>query len=505
MANFSTLTFISPEFSPDISIVDDESSDLVSPGSADEVPWFQKQGAVDESAIALASTHQNSTSHTVISGTCTSPIDYSVSFDVVDSGNAHIEATVTINDASNDLLSTDQARVSNYSPPTNGQISLSQDHIALDFTTSAGLVSATADTSGVPEPVSLSPSVANPFASASSQSPDLFPLCLNQNQWFHPGSLANSSLPTNKQSIPSWHNDTSRISDVQQQSSAARSASMESATFPDPNQSKQQYMIPLPNQDCGMELSSGLARSVGADWSYFTSGYELIAQTAYDLPIRAESFERGNNFTHRINSYNLMDSHHVNLALGAVRPCSELSIPDADPRQVIHNKHAMNHQPANTIRPLPLWASSNAWVPYNNGKPYASTTSDAGVYSQETYPAYSSPATQILGPTTSALPEVGRGKRKSALSVHGPGPLAPKRLRRRDLVEASEFYSGYSCFTISPQGSNVKRSNVRRGKPRTKEEQNARDNGVCPPCRRAKLGVSRLLLDVWFARTKLIR
>jgi hypothetical protein len=245
-----------------------------------------------------------------------------------------------------------------------------------------------------------------------------------------------------------------------------------------------------------MDASSGLCyvADANADRSPFANQYVSTTPVPFDLPIRAVSLEHGRDSQRCVNSYSCTSSEHVNSSFGADQPCPGLQTLGLDPGRVANDNYASNRN-----LPVPLNASSTSLVQYNNGAAYAAPASNITGSSQAMDLAYSNATMRTPGPTSSALPQAKRVKRKSAHPVHGPKPLSKHRPKNSTLLEASGFHNGYSCWAMVLQGNRVKRSTARAGKPRTKGEQNARDRGVCPPCRKMKLKVSILASGICLA------
>lgn len=488
------------EFSPQDNVFNIDASEFVPPGGADEALWwdFMDQQAVNEIDGALASSHFIPTSHHSSAGHCatnhTSLNDPSIDtfdLDAMDFGNVNIGDITTIDDTSHHDFSVEhEERSFGHQEPDSNQ-TMWCDQITPYIKTSTCLAPAAVDTECTSGPVSLPLPVENPFVSVSNHPPGPHGLYLNQT----PGPHA--LVPTKWILLPCYDN-ASGISHTQQQPSAVLSALMVSPYLPGTVHA-QQSSVSFINQDYNMNTSSGLRYVVdaNANRSPFANQYVSATPATLDLPIRAVSLEHGRDSLRSVNSYSRTSSQHVNSSFGADQPCPGLQTLGLEPGRVVNDNYASNEN-----LPVPLDVSSTSLVQYNNGAANAAPASDMTGFSQAMDLAYSDATTRTPGPTSSALPQSRRVKRKSAHAVYGPKPLSTHRFKNGIMLEASGFRSGYSCWAMALQGSNMKRSTARAGKPRTKDEQNARDRGVCPPCRKMKIKVSILASGICLAHRK---
>lgn len=484
MANF---TYTATEFLPQDSVLDVNMSDFVSSGRADEASWwdFLDQQPLNESARASTGSQLFSTTY-LNSASCGVTNDAGLNDPYIDApeiggmtfGNIDIEDMMNINDASHDDIWIDhEERSFDYQMPESNQ-TLWLDNMAPNINNPTRLVLDVVNTSSTSGPGSLLLPAENPFAPVSNHLPSSAGPYLNQDPWLE------LLVPTNERTLSSWCDNTFGILHTQSQSSTVWDALMMSPDLPATTQC-QQYSGPVTNQDYDINTSSGLGYGADADADsfYFASGYTSSTPVPLNLPIRAVNIEHGRESTRSVSSYNRINPPHVNLSFGADTPRPGLQILDLESNRIVNDNSELHRN-----YPVPLDASSSL-VRYTNGAAYTAPASDVNAFSQETDLAYSNVATRTPCPTSTALPHVRRVKRKSAHPVCGPKRPSKNRPKNGCILEASGFHNGYSCLTMVMQGSNVKRPNARGGKPRTKNEQNARDRGVCPPCRKMKLSV----------------
>jgi hypothetical protein len=357
------------------------------------------------------------------------------------------------------------------------------DQITPNMNSSTSLVPAAIDTPGTSEPALLPLPAGNPFVSVSNHSPGPVGQYLNQNPRLH-------SIPANERILSSWCENTFGISPTPQQSSMILGALMVSPNPPVTSQARQ-YNVPSTIQDSGIGTSSGLGYDTGADHLHSVSGYMSLTPPPFDLPIRAVSFEHDSNSSGCTSSYSDANVPQVDFSIDAGEPCPGLQILDPEPNQGANNNYTMTQYALDRSHPVLFDVPSDSLVKYANGAVHATSASDVTGFSHGTDLVYSNVTPRKPGPTFAALPQARRVKRKSARPVYGPKPPSTNRLRKNTLSEASGFHNGFSCLTMVLQGSYMKRpTTARQGKPRTKNEQNARDRGVCPPCRKMKLSVS---------------
>lgn len=501
----ATFTSATPEIPPQDSVLGLDTSGFVAPGRADEALWwdFMYQQAVDESASALANnqlistTHSRSASHGVTNDTSLNdPYIDAADLGDMDFGNVDVGDIMNINDTSyDDIMIDHEERLFDYQVPESNQISW-LDQITPNTKTSTSLVLAPVDTSGTSGPASLPLSADNSFASVASHSLGPVDQYANQDPWL------DSSAPTNERILKSWCENTFGISPTQQQSSTVLGALMVSPNLPGTTQ-PQQSSVPFTTQNCDIDASSGLRYGAGADCPHSDSGYMSLTPSPLNLPIRAFSLEHESNSSGYASSYSDANVPHVDFSIGAGGPCPGLQILNPKSNQVTNNNYTTTRYAFNYSHLVPLDTSSNGLVQYTNGAAHAAPASDVPGLSQGTDLAYSNATTRRPCLTLTALPQVRRMKRKTAHPAYDPKPPSTNKLKKATFPEASGFHSGLSCLTMVLQGSNMKRPTARQGKPRTKNEQNARDRGVCPPCRKMKLSVSLLLPDACLAHHKL--
>jgi hypothetical protein len=498
----TTFTTAAPEFPLQDSVLDLDTSDFVPPGRLDDFLWWDSmyQQAVDESASALASsqlispTYLNPASHGITNDTGLNDryVD-APDLDDVNFGDVDIGDIMYINDASHDDFQVDQEEQPLcYQVPENNQ-TLWLDHITPNMNTSTSLLLAAVDKPCTSGSVSLPLPAGNPFASVSNPSPGPVGLYPNQNPRLH------SLVPTNERILSSWCENTFGISPTQQQSSTVLDALMVSPNLPSTTQS-QQYSVPFATQNYDTDAVSGLRYGAGTDCLHSANDCTSLTPPPFNLPIRAVGLERDSNSSVSVSSYSCANLPHVDEPFGADKPCHGLQILALESNQVANNNNYTTTQYAfDQSRLLPSGTSSNGLVEFSNGAAHAASASDVTGVLQGTDVSYSNATPRKPGPTFTVLPLVRRAKRKSAHPVYGPKSPSTNRPKNSTLLEASGFRNGFSCLTMVLQGSNMKRPTARQGKPRTKNEQNARDRGVCPPCRKMKLSVSLLLSDACLA------
>lgn len=495
MAHLATFASEAEELPPQHDVFALDIPDLTLPGDFNEVAWWcvADQGVVHESESSLATSHHSSANHDIISDTCPVVLDLDVpNFDDNNIGNADMEDIITFNETSYDNLGAGRARVFDYLPAIDGEMAPSHHHVTPDIDTSIGFGLATINTLDIPGPISSPHFIEHPFTPASSQSPHLDQVHLNQSQLLHfVTSFVNSFIAANERALPSRHNDLPGFSPAQQQISIAGDARME-PTGPLLPAQFQQCSVPSTNQADGMQTPPGFGHGVSADDSHSPSGCKHLNPNACNLPIREAGLENDEDSSRHVNSHKLEDWLNDDLSFDAVRSCSANSLLCSDSDQVINNDYTMTRPLTNQDLLLPLGAASNSLVPYTNRATHAALDADMSTSSQGVCPTYSNKTAAMTGPPASALPETIRVKRKSALPVCGPQRPATKRLKNNNLLDHSSPRNGFSCFAMSQHGDNTKRSNVLSGKSRTRNHQNARDRGVCSPCRKAKQAVSLL-------------
>ncbi|GAB7333030.1 hypothetical protein MBLNU13_g04717t1 [Cladosporium sp. NU13] len=480
-------TSTASEFPPQDNALNLEVSDFIPPGDADEAFWldFMGQQAVNESGGVLASSQFISTSHHnparhgfTTNTSLNEPHIDTFDLGAMDFSDVNIGDVTTINDANHHDFSIDhEERSFGCQVPESNQ-TFWFDHITPHNDVSTSPFPAAVDTLGTSGPASLPLPVENPFVSASNHPSGPIDLPLNQDPWLR------SLVHTNERTLSPCCHNTFGMSNAQQQRSEVLGALMVSPDLPGTTHC-QQSSISFMNQEYDMDISSGLGNGADADADYFPcdSSYISTPPVHFDLPIRAVGFEHRRDSLRCISSYSHASSQHVNSSFGADRSCPGPQILGLESNQVVNNNHALIG-----VHQVPLDASSNSLVRYTNGAVYTAPASDVIGFSQGTGLLYSNATTPTPGATSSALPQGRRVKRKSVQFVHGPKRPSANGLRSRALLQDSGLSDGYSCLMMVLQGSNVKRSNARAGKPRTKNEQNARDRGVCPPCRKMKLG-----------------
>ena len=485
------------EFSPQDSVLNIDASEFVPPGGADEALWWDlmDQQAANETDGALASSHFIHTSHHSSASHCATnhtslndPYVDTFDLDAMDFGNVNIGDITTIDDASHHDFSVEHEERSFGHQMTDSNQTMWCDQITPNINTWTSLAPAAVDKPSTSGPVSLPLPVENPFVSVSNHPQGPHGLYLNQTPGLH------ALVPTKWILLPCYDN-ASGISHTQQQSSAVLSALMVPPNLPGTTHS-QQSSVPFNSQDYDMDASSGLryVADANADRSPFANQYVFTTPAPFDLPTRAASLEHGRDSLRCFNSYSCTSSQQANSSFGADTPCPGLQALGLEPGRVVNDNYASNEN-----LPVPLDASSTSLVQYTNGAAYAAPASDRTGLSQAMDLSCSNATTRTSNPTSSALPQARRVKRKSAHPVYGPKPLSAHRLKNSTPLEVSGFRNGYSCWAMALQGSNMKRSTARAGKPRTKDEQNARDRGVCPPCRKMKLKVSILASGICLA------
>ena len=484
-------TSTASEFPPQDSVLNLDVSDFVPPGEADEAFWwdFMGQHAVNESEGTLACNQFTPTFHHSSASTNDASLNEPCidTFDLgaMDFGNVDIGDISTINDASHHGFSiNNEERLSGYQVPEGNQ-TLWFDHTAPNIDISTSLSPASVDTLDTSGPASFPLPVENPLVSVSDHPSGPIDLTLSQDEWLH------SLVQINERTLsPSCDNIFGKSS-AQQQPSTVLGALMVSPNLPGTTYS-QQLSVPFMNQDYDIDTSSGLGFGADIDLDSFhsDSGYVSTTQASFDLPIRAVGLENRRDSVRCVSSYSHASSQHVSPSFGADKPWLGVQTLGLESNVVVNNDYESSGN-----YPVPVDSSSNSLVQYTNGAAYAAPAADMTWLPQGTDIAYSSATTtQNSCPTSFALSQGRRVKRKSAQVVHGPKRPSKNRLRSSTLMEASGLSDGYSCLMMVLQGNNAKRSNARAGKPRTKDEQNARDRGVCPPCRKMKLRVSLLLL-----------